>query len=387
MPMPDNTDTTDRLGGSMGFSGNDVRPVRLWPARTLVARKALSTPMIYFEQNSTMNHFDKLRELVEIDSPTGFTVDACKYIFDYLKGLGYQPELTNKGAVKCTLGENPTVAMAAHVDTLGAIVSGIQKDGHLKFSLLGGLSLNGFEGEYCRIHTHRGKVYSGTLLLKDPSVHANKETNSKQRSLESMYIRLDEEVESVEDTKKLGISNGDIIAFDTRYQELESGYIKSRFMDNKAGCFVLMEVARRLKESGKSAPVELFFSNYEEVGHGGTCGYSPTIKELLVIDMGVVGEACEGRETACSICAKDSSGPYDYEFRKKLVDLAQENKLSYEVDIYPYYGSDGSAALRAGNDFRVGLIGPGVAASHGMERTHKKGIEATIDLCLAYLEG
>lgn len=387
MPRLDNTDTTAKLDGNMGFWGNDVRPVRFWPTRTLVGRKALSTPMIYFEQNSTMNHYNKLRELVEIDSPTGFTVDACRYIHDYLKYLGYQPELTNKGAVKCTLGANPTVAMAAHVDTLGAIVSGIQKDGHLKFSLLGGLSLNGFEGEYCRIHTHSGKIYSGTLLLKDPSVHANKDTNSKQRSLESMYIRLDEEVESAEDTKKLGISNGDIIAFDTKYQELESGYIKSRFMDNKAGCFVLMEVARRLKERGKSAPVELFFSNYEEVGHGGTCGYSQTIKELLVIDMGVVGEACEGRETACSICAKDSSGPYDYEFRKKLVDLAEENKLPYEVDIYPYYGSDGSAALRAGNDFRVGLIGPGVAASHGMERTHKKGIEATIDLCLAYLEG
>lgn len=333
-----------------------------------------------------MNHYDKLRELVEIDSPTGFTTNACKYIFEYLAQLGYSPEYTNKGAVKCALGEKPTIAMAAHVDTLGAIVSGIQKDGHLKFSLLGGLSLNGFEGEYCRIHTHSGKIYTGTLLLKDPSVHANKDTNSKQRSTENMFIRLDEEVSSAEDTKLLGISNGDIIAFETKYLDLESGYIKSRFMDNKAGCFVLMEVARRLKEQRKSAPMELFFSNYEEVGHGGTCGYSPTIKELLVIDMGVVGDACEGKETACSICAKDSSGPYDYDFRKKLVDIAKDHGIPYEVDIYPYYGSDGSAALRAGNDFRVGLIGPGVAASHGMERTHKKGVEATIELCLAFIE-
>jgi putative aminopeptidase FrvX len=144
-------------------------------------------------------------------------------------------------------------------------------------------------------------------------------------------------------------------------------------------------LARRMKEEGRSAPVELFFSNYEEVGHGGTCGYAHTIEELLVIDMGVIGDACEGSETACSICAKDSSGPYDYDFRKKLVDLAETNKLPYAVDVYPFYGSDGSAALRAGNDFRVGLIGPGVAASHGMERTHKKGVEATIELCMAYL--
>jgi len=336
-------------------------------------------------QTKKMSNYKALQELVEIDSPTGFTTEACTYIFNYFAALGYKPERTNKGAIKCSLGEKPTLALAAHVDTLGAIVSGIQKDGHLKFSLLGGLSLNGFEGEYCRIHTHNGKVYSGTLLLKDPSVHANKNTNSKQRSLESMFIRLDEEVESAEDTKKLGISNGDIIAFDTKYQELKSGYIKSRFMDNKAGCFVLMEVARRLKEEGKTAPIELFFSNYEEVGHGGTCGYAPTIEELLVIDMGVLGDACSGKETACSICAKDSSGPYDYDMRKKLVDLSVQNNIAHQVDVYPYYGSDGSAALRAGNDFRVGLIGPGVAASHGMERTHKKGIEATIALCMKYI--
>ena len=149
---------------------------------------------------------------------------------------------------------------------------------------------------------------------------------------------------------------------------------------------MLFEIARRLKEQGKEVPVELFFSNYEEVGHGGTVGYSENIKELLVLDMGVLGDDCQGNEVSCSICAKDSSGPYDYTFRKKLVDLAKKNKIPYKVDVYPHYGSDGSAALRAGNDFRVALIGMGVAASHGTERTHKKGIEATINLCLAYID-
>lgn len=333
-----------------------------------------------------MDNYSILKQLVEIDSPTGFTTKACSYVFSYLKDLGYSPELTNKGAVRCSLGAEPTLALAAHIDTLGAMVSGIRTDGHLKISLLGGLSLNGFEGEYCRIYTHNDKVYSGTLLLNDPSVHANKETNSKQRTVENMFIRLDEEVSNADDTKKLGITSGDIIAFDTKYQELKNGFIKSRFMDNKAGCFVLMEIARRLKEQNRKLPIELFFSNYEEVGHGGTCGYATTIKELLVVDMGVVGDACSGQEVSCSICAKDTSGPYDYDMRRMLVNAAKHNKIPHNVDVYPYYGSDGSAALRAGNDFRVGLIGPGVAASHGMERTHKKGIEATIDLCMAYAD-
>jgi len=332
-----------------------------------------------------MNDYTTLKELLAIDSPTGYTDHASKYIFDVLKGYGYQPTYTNKGAVKCLLGENPKLAMAAHVDTLGAIVSGIKTNGTLSFSLLGGLSVTGAEGEYVKIITHEGKIYTGTILLDNPSVHTNNEKEKTPRTTNSMHIRVDEEVYNVEDIEKLGISPGDIICVDIKYQELENGYIKSRFLDNKAGCYVLLELARRLKQENKSVPVEIFFSNYEEVGHGGTVGYSQGIEELLVIDMGVLGKGCQGDEVSCSICAKDSSGPYDYNFRKKLVDLAKSNNIPYKLDVYPFYGSDGSAALRAGNDFRVGLIGMGVAASHGTERTHKKGIEATIELCQAYI--
>ena len=306
--------------------------------------------------------------------------------FDYLKNCGWDPERTNKGAVRCTLGEKPELAIAAHVDTLGAVVSNIKADGTLRISKIGGLQLNGYEGCYCRIHTLEGKEITGTLLLDNPAAHVNKDLNNAKRGIENMHIRVDEIVETKEATQKLGICVGDFVCFETHYNELPGGFIKSKYMDNKAGCFVLFEIARRMKEKGKSAPVELFFSNYEEVGHGGTVGYSPSVKELLVIDMGVVGDNCEGKEWACSICAKDSSGPYDFEIRKTLTRLATKSNIPHTVDIYPFYGSDGSAALRAGNNFRVGLIGPGVSASHGVERTHKKGIEATIDLCLAFIE-
>lgn len=333
-----------------------------------------------------MTNYNTLKELIAIDSPSGYTDNASQYIFDLLTSYGYEPTYTNKGAVKCALGPNPKVAIAAHVDTLGAIVSSIKSDGTLSFSLLGGLSLTGAEGEYVKVITHDGKQYTGTILLNNPSVHANNEKEKTQRSIKSMHIRVDEEVYNKDDVEKLGIAVGDIICVDVKYQELSSGYIKSRFLDNKAGCYVLFELARRLKEKGQQVPVEIFFSNYEEVGHGGTVGYSENIEELLVIDMGVLGDDCQGNEVSCSICAKDSSGPYDYNFRKRLVELARNNDIAHKVDVYPFYGSDGSAALRAGNDFRVALIGMGVAASHGTERTHKKGIEATIELCLAYVD-
>jgi putative aminopeptidase FrvX len=332
-----------------------------------------------------MKQYTTLQQLVEIDSPTGYTENACNYIFNLLKSYGYKPEYTNKGAVKCALGKNPTLAIAAHVDTLGAIVSGVKNNGTLSFSTLGGLQLVSAEGEYVKIVTMKGKIFTGTLLLNNPSSHANNQREDTKRNFDTMHIRLDEEVYSKKDVEKLGINTGDIICFEPRYREYPNGFIKSRFMDNKAGCYALFEIAKRLKEKKQEVPVELFFSNYEEVGHGGTVGYSDSIKELLVIDMGVLGDACEGNEVSCSICVKDSSGPYDYNFRKKLVELSEKKNIPYKLDVYPYYGSDGSAALRAGKDFRVALIGPGVAASHGVERTHKKGIEATIDLCLAYI--
>lgn len=334
-----------------------------------------------------MNVYQTLRELIAIDSPTGYTGNACRYIFDLLRQYGYTPDYTNKGAVRCQLSrEEPVLALAAHTDTLGAMVAEITEHGVIKISPLGGWPLTSFEGEYVRIATLSGKSYTGTFLLYNSSAHVNNAVNTVERKLSNMYIRLDEEVEQKRDVLKLGIRVGDVICFDPRYQELPNGYIKSRFLDNKSGCYVLLEVARRLREMRKETPVELFFSHFEEVGHGGCVGFSPSVRELLVVDMGVVGEGCSGKETCCSICAKDASGPYDYAFRQRLVSLAESGNIPYQLDIYPFYSSDGSAALRAGRDVRVALIGPGVSASHGVERTHHKGVEATVQLCLAYIE-
>lgn len=331
-----------------------------------------------------MGDYTFLRDLIAIDSPSGYTQQACDFVFKQLKEVGCEPKRSNKGVVSCAFAKKPKLALAAHIDTLGAMVAGINPDGTLRFALIGGLSLTGAEGEYVKVCTLEGKEIPGTILLNNPSTHANREKDSIQRGLHNMHIRLDEKVYSRYDVDRLGICIGDYICLNPRYEELDNGFIKSRFLDNKAGCQVLFELAKQLVFG--EHPVELFFSNYEEVGHGGTCGFSKSIEELLVIDMGVLGAPCEGNEESCSICVKDSTGPYDYQMRKKLVELAREKSIPYVQDVYPFYGSDGSAALSAGNDFRVALIGPGVAASHSTERTHKVGIEATVDLCAAYIE-
>lgn len=325
-----------------------------------------------------------LEQLVNIDSPSGYTGNATKYIAETLKSYGAKPEFTAKGAVTCNLGDNPKIVIAAHTDTLGGIVSKINDNGTLRMSVVGGVLLPSFEGSYLRICTMEDKIYTGTLLLNNPATHANKEAGTVKRTEANMHVRIDEEVFSKEDVEKLGISVGDFLCFEPHYTETPSGFVKSKFMDNKAGCFVLFELARIFE--GKNIPIQLFFSNYEEVGHGAAAGYAETINEMICIDMAVVGDVLSGKEQVCTICVKDSTGPYDYEMRKKLVQLSKKNKIDYTLDVYPYYGSDGSAALRAGNDFRVALIGMGVSASHGIERTHKKGLKATIDMCKVYIE-
>ncbi len=333
-----------------------------------------------------MDTITQLEELINIDSPSGYTHNATSYIMQVLKGYGYSPSLTVKGAVRCALGPDPTVALAAHTDTLGAIVSSIEGTGGLRFSPLGGPLLPSFESSYVRIHTMGGGTLHGTLLLSNPSTHANNKAGSAERSVDSMYIRLDEKVSTADDVRALGVRVGDIVAFEPKYRALPNGYIKSHFLDNKAGCYVLFEVARAYADAGVHPPVELFFSTYEEVGHGGAPSYTPSVNDVLVIDMGVVGDRLSGAEHLCSICAKDSGGPYDYTFRTSLVELAEHHRIPHAIDVYPYYSSDGTALWRAGGDVRVALIGPGVHASHGMERTHVDGIRATVDLCRAYID-
>ena len=326
-----------------------------------------------------------LKNLVNIDSPSGFTQKAEEFIVETLKDIGFNAERNNKGAVTCNLGPDPELVIAAHTDTLGGIVTAIKPDGTLEISNIGGLLLNAYEGCYVRIYSSLGKVYTGTFLLDNPAIHVNKDIRSTKRELMNMHIRIDEETWSKTDTEKLGIQPGDFVCFEPHFEETESGFIKSKFMDNKASCFVLFEIAKWAKAQGKDYPVQLFFSNYEEVGHGASSGFAGTVVDMLCLDMAVVGNGCAGREDKVSICAKDSSGPYDHGFRKELEELCKKNDIPYVIDIYPYYGSDGSAALRAGYNYRVGLIGMGVSASHGIERTHKKGVKATVDLCLAYI--
>ncbi len=335
-----------------------------------------------------------LLELLNIPSPTGFTEDAITYVASFLNDLGIVYERTPKGALVWHLfadskvsDANQARSVAVHIDTLGAIVREVKPSGRLKLSPIGSYKWATIEGEYCKIHTQSGKVYTGTVVnIKQSSHLFGEELERLERNAKTLEIRIDEKTSSKEQTKSLGINVGDFISWDSRATLTESGFIKGRHLDNKASVAIALAVTEALVKSGQkpASDMHFFVSNYEEVGHGAAAGIPSDTKELLCIDMAVIGEGQQGSEYGVSLCAKDSSGPYDYAMKQKLSQLASSNDIDLKVDIYPYYGSDASAAWRAGGNFPTALIGPGVDASHSYERSHKKALKATAELLLAY---
>lgn len=327
--------------------------------------------------------------LFAIDSPTGFTEKVTEHVLETAKSMGYSAYRNNLGNVIVTVeGENndKEVALSAHVDTLGLMVRSITAEGDLMFTVVGGPIVPTLDGEYCRIYTRGGKVYTGTILSLSPAVHVHPDSETRVRDAANMAVRLDETVHSKEDVEALGISAGDFICYDPKTTVTESGFLKTRFIDDKACAALELTVLKLMKDHNVKPmyKTHLCFSVHEEIGYGGAT-LPKNIDELLVVDMGCVGCDLTCTEQQVSICAKDSMGPYDYEMTSLLIELSKKHSVDYAVDIYPRYSSDAGALWRAGYDTRSALIGPGVHASHGMERTHIDGLENTLKLMCAYL--
>lgn len=328
-------------------------------------------------------------DLLSIDSASGFTGRAAEFVENMARGLGYAVSRTNKGNVIVTAegGEaDGPVALSAHIDTLGLIVRSITEEGFLMVTPVGGPLFPSLDGEYCRIHTRRGQTYTGTILSLSPAAHVFEDARTRPRDEKNMAVRIDEIVDSDEDVLALGIRPGDYVCYEPKTVFTERGFLKSRFIDDKACAALLLTLLKLMRDSGAKPRTQTHFcfTVHEEVGHGGAALPSG-LKELLVVDMGCVGDDLTCTERQVSICAKDSGGPYDYEMTNRLIRLSEENQIDYAVDVYPFYSSDAAAMWRAGNDTRAALIGPGVHASHGMERTHISGLMNTFKLLACYL--
>ena len=331
---------------------------------------------------------DLIIELCRTPSPTGLTEAAASQVHAQLAGLGLKPRRGAKGSVLCELGgTGRPLLLASHLDTLGAMVRSVKPNGRIRYSKIGSYPDLYLVGETCLIHARGGKTYTGTFQPVEASVHVNQKLRDLKPDEESMEILVDEKTPTAAALRGLGVAPGDFVSIDARTVLTSSGYLKSRHLDDKASSGVLLALAslagRGELQLGRK--VTLLFSTWEEVGHGGSVVPAGT-EEMLVVDMGAVGEDLGCTDRQVSIAAKDSSGPFDKDIVDALVVAAGRADCSFAIDVYPAYSSDAAAALRAGHDLKHGLIGPGVYASHGYERTHREAVANTLALLLEYVK-
>ncbi len=343
------------------------------------------------ERNYADYAWDMTAGLLAIDSPSGYTEKAATWVRNAFENLGFYAKVTTKGGVLIDLGgqnKSDALLLEAHADTLGAMVAEIKGNGRLKLTPLGGMNPNNAEAENVRIYTRNGNIIDGTCQLCNASVHVNGDYSSTSRKWDTVEIVLDEDVTSAKETRELGIEVGDIVCFEPRTRRTASGYLKSRFLDDKLSVGILLGFAKYLSDNHITPERQVYVhvTVYEEVGHGGSASVPTGVTEAISVDMGCVGNGLQCTEKQVSICAKDSGGPYSYDVVGKLIDAAKKTEADYAVDVYPFYGSDVESTLRSGHDIRHGLIGAGVYASHGYERSHIDGVLNTLKVLCGYLD-
>lgn len=328
--------------------------------------------------------------LLNTPSPTGDTEAGIAFTEDALRELGLETRRTVKGALVATWegdAETEPRALTAHVDTLGAMVKEIKSNGRLALTQIGGYPWTAIEGEGVTVATEsHGRVRGSVQLVKASSHVHGAAVNDAKREAATLEVRIDARTVNAQETQALGIAVGDFVYLDPRVETV-NGFVRSRHLDDKAGVACILAAVKALQDAGKR-PVQrttLHISNYEEVGHGAAAGFPTDVVELLTIDMAAIGDGQTSDEFHCTLCVKDSGGPYDIALGRRLRRLASVNGIELRTDIYPFYGSDGEALWRAGADVRVALIGPGVDASHSYERTHTDALVDTAKLIGYYL--
>jgi putative aminopeptidase FrvX len=328
------------------------------------------------------------KDFIDVPSPVSYYDQIHPFLEEKAKEYGYEVTYDRKRTGYITLeGEDnsKTVCMGAHLDTIGLIVRHIRDDGQLEVRQLGGVNYSSMEGESVTVHTRDGRSYRGMVICKSHSVHVFDDAREIARDENSMRVILHEDVSSKEDVMNLGIDHGDIISVDPHFEYTPAGYVKSRYIDDKAAVAALFILLDYFKENNLKPKYRtlLAFPLYEEIGHGGA--YVPEeVSEYVALDIGLIGPDYHGTEKTVSICAKDNYSPYDRGLTTRIIEQAKKCHLNYVVDVFYRYGTDANAAIRAGNNVYAAAFGMSCLNTHGMERCHIEAIEDTARLAIAY---
>ncbi len=331
---------------------------------------------------------DRLRELLLTPSPVGMTDQAVALVDGWLRELGLEPRYTRRGVLYVELGDGaPRRAVAAHLDTLGAMVTELKANGRLSLRNTGTWAARFAEGARVTVFsdnaTHRGTI----LPLKAAGHRFNTDVDTQPADWDNLEIRIDAELQSRDDLVAAGFDVGDMVAVDAQPERV-GGFVVSRHLDDKAGCAVILAALKAIVESGNgpAVPCQVMFTIAEEIGIGGTHGFGPEVEELVAIDNAVTAPNQSSRDDAATIAMRDRQGPFDAAVTRHLLSLCQQQDIPHVRDTFRHYRSDSAAAVEAGWDLRVGLACFSLDSSHGWERTHEKSLLALARLVVAYLQ-
>ncbi len=333
-----------------------------------------------------------LFKLLNIPSPTGLTKKIATFISRELTQMEIPFEVTNRGAISATIKGNQALherAIVSHLDTIGAMVTQIKKNGRLKITNIGGWAARFAECARITIYSDDEKTFRGTVLPKKASVHACgiKEVNEFPVCWDNLEIRIDEITNSKADTEKFGINVGDFVAFDSN-PEITNGFINARHLDDKAGVAIVLTLIKAIKKLNILIPTDLhlLFTVTEEVGSGASSILPPETSSMVLVDCSVVAKKQNSSERGITIAMKDERGPYSHNLTRKLIELCKKHNLPHKRDVFNRYSSDAASALAAGNDIQTALLGFGADAPHSLERTHIDSLVALTRLLILYVQ-
>jgi peptidase M42 family hydrolase len=336
---------------------------------------------------------DLLVRLLRTPSPTGRTDEVMQLVGETLEEIGVDFELTRRGAMLAHLPgaqSNPDRAVIVHTDTIGCMVRELKPNGRLAVVPVGTHSARFAEGARVTIFTDEVDVtFGGTILPLKASGHAySDEVDTQGVGWDHLEVRVDELVHARDDVAALGIQVGDFVALDALPELTASGFVKSRHLDDKGGVAAVLAAVKALVDTGTELAVgaHLLITISEEVGHGASHGLHTDVAEMVSVDAAVVAPTQASTETGVTVAMQDMHGPFDYHLIRKLLRLADEHGIEATRDVFRYYRSDVAAALEAGAETRAALLGFGVDATHGWERTHRDALVAIARLVGVYLQ-
>lgn len=339
---------------------------------------------------------DFMLRLLRTPSPSGRTDEVMRLIGAELGQIGIDFQLTRRGSLLAELPSEASPAdlgsrgLMVHADTIGCMVKELKANGRLRVVPVGTWSARFAEGARVTIFTDEfERTYTGTVLPLKASGHTyGDEIDNQPVGWDHVEVRVDEFVDNAADLADLGIQVGDFVAVDAYPQVTRSGFIKSRHLDDKAGVAAAIGAVKTLLTHDLRLPVRthLLITIAEEIGQGASHGLHEDVAELVSVDNAVIAPGQSSGFDTVNVAMQDSSGPFDYHLTRKLLSICTDLDIPARRDVFNHYRSDVASAIEAGAETRAALLGFGVDASHGHERTHIDGVRHVAELLAAYLQ-